>query len=221
MGETLICKLCDRFWSAFSAYSDAWERAGSNEDQLFSQESDQNRDLMERAAEIEEADPSSSFELYLEAAEAGSVWSLGKVGWHYWTGTGVAADPQLALEYYYRAIRGGSWVATIHYARLLAELGHYDACERTSENGVASDFVPAYFWLAWCRYEQSKTTKVRREVRPLLEYAAEKGHPDAKLLLARWMALGKLGLRDIPRGWKLVAQGAATFAFRREYAPSS
>ena len=83
-------------------------------------------------------------------------------------------------------------MATIHYARLLAELGHYDACERTLENGVASDFVPAYFWLAWCRYEQSKTTKVRGEVRPLLEYAAEKGHPEAKILLARWMALGKL-----------------------------
>lgn len=112
-------------------------------------------------------------------------------------------------------------MATIHYARLLAELGHHDACERTLENGVASDFVPAYFWLARCRYEQSKTPRVRREVRPLLEYAADKGHPEAKLLLARWMGLGKFGLRDIPRGWRLAAQGAVSFAFRGEYAPAS
>lgn len=112
-------------------------------------------------------------------------------------------------------------MATIYYARLLSELGHYDDCERTLENGVASDFVPAYFWLAWFRYQQSKTTKVRREVRPLLEYAAIKGHPEAKLLLARWMVLGKLGLRDIPRGFRLAVQGAVSFAFRREYAPAS
>lgn len=111
-------------------------------------------------------------------------------------------------------------MATIHYARLLTELGHHDACERTLENGVASDFVPAYYWLAWYRYQRSKTRKVRREVRPLLEYAAEKGHPEAKLLLARWMALGKLGLRNIPRGCRLVAQGAVSF-IRREYAPAS
>lgn len=112
-------------------------------------------------------------------------------------------------------------MATIHYARLLAELGHYDHCERTLENGVASDFVPAYYWLAWYRYERSKTTKVRREVRPLIEYAAEKGHPAAKALLARWMVLGKFGLRDIPRGCRLAIQGAASFAFRRDYAPAS
>lgn len=112
-------------------------------------------------------------------------------------------------------------MATIYYARLLAELGHHDDCERTLENGVASDFVPSYFWLAWFRYQQSKTAKVRREVRPLLEHAAEKGHPEAKFLLARWMVLGKLGLRDIPRGFSLAVQGAVSFAFRREHAPAS
>jgi TPR repeat protein len=219
-GVTLICKICDHFWNVVSARSDAWERAASNEDQLISEESDQSRDLIERAAEIEETDPSSAFQLYRQAAEAGSVWSLEKIGWHYWTGTGVAADPHLALEYYHRAICGGSWIATIHYARLLAELGHYDLSERTLENGVASDFVPAYYWLAWYRYERSETTKVCREVRPLLEYAAEKGHPRAKLLLARWMVLGKFGLRHIPRGFRLVVQAAAS-AFRPEYAPAS
>ena len=140
--------------------------------------------MIQRAAKIEDTDPPAAFQLYLEAAEAGSTWSLEKIGWHYWTGTGVAADPQMALEYYHRAICGGSWMATIYYARLLSELGHHDDCERTLENGVASDFVPAYFWLAWFRYQQSKTTNVRREVRPLVEYAAEKGLDEAAALEA-------------------------------------
>jgi TPR repeat protein len=182
-------------------------------------ESHQTWDLIQRAGR-EDTDPPSAFRLSLEAAEAGSIWSMEKVGWHYWTGTGVAADPRMALEYYHRACCNGSWMATIHYARLLEELGHHDDCERVLENGVESDFVPAYFWLAWCRYHRSKTTKVQREVRPLLEYAASRGHPEAKLLLARWMVHGGLGLGAVPRGFWLAVQGAISFAFRREYVPA-
>jgi TPR repeat protein len=216
--RALICKVCDKFWDDFSAYSDAWERAASNEDQLLSAESSESWALIQRAAEIEEVDGDSAFRLYREAAEAGSVWSLERVGWHYWTGTGVAADRQIALDYYYRAICGGSWRATIHYARLLAELDRFDDCERTLEDGVASGFVPAYFWLAWLRYKRSETAKVRREVRPLLDQAATLGHPEAKMLLARWMMLGKLELRDIPRGWRWTLEGAWSFAFRGTHA---
>ena len=219
--RTSICKVCDKFWEALYAHSHAWERAASNEDQLLSAETGETRALIERAAEVEDADPTSAFRLYREVAEAGSVWSLGRVGWHYWTGTGVAADPQSALDYYHRAICGGSWGATIHYARLLAELGHHADCEQVLMEGVASGFVPAYFWLAWLRYQRSETATVRREVRPLLDHAASRGHPEAKLLLARWMMLGKLGPRDIPRGWKWAVEGALSFAFKRTHATAS
>jgi TPR repeat protein len=210
----LICKVCNKFWDDFSAHSDAWERAVSNEDELLAAETGESWALIQRAAEVEDVDPVSAFRLYREAAEAGSVWSSERVGWHYWTGTSVAADPQIALEYYYRAICGGSWGATIGYARLLAEVDRFDDCEQTLEDGVASGFVPAYFWLAWFRYKRSETAKVRRAVRPLLYHAATLGHPDAKLLLARWMMLGKLGLRDIPRGWKWMMESLLSFAFR-------
>jgi len=138
-----------------------------------------------------------------------------QVGWHYWTGTGVVADNASALEYYHRAVVGGSWVATIGYARLLAEVGRQDECETVLKDGVALDFAPAYFWLAWLRYMQSKTPKVRREVRPLLEHAVRQGHPAAKFFLSRWMARGQLGLMEIPRGWRLVVQEAVDFATRR------
>lgn len=134
------------------------------------------------------------------------------VGCHYWSGTGVATDPDMALKYYHRAISAGSWMATLYYARLLAELGHHDDCESTLNGGVASGFAPAYFWLGWCRYARSKTSLVRREVRPLMEHAADKGHPMAKLILARWMALGHLGLHNIPRGWVSVVRFAAISA---------
>ena len=127
----LTCKRCDQVWDRLWAQSDAWERTTSNETQLFSEETDQCRGLVQRGSEIEDEDPIGAFRLYLEAAECGSVWSMEKVGWHYWTGTGIAADPDMALQYYHRAIGGGSWMATISYAQLLAELGHHDDCEST------------------------------------------------------------------------------------------
>lgn len=107
-------------------------------------------------------------------------------------------------------------MATIHYARLLAELGYQEECEQTLEDGIASDFIPAYYWLAKLRYDHSPTKQVSREVRPLLEYAAHKAHPGAKLLLAQWMVRGRFGLRGIARGWRLAFQETWDCAFSNE-----
>ncbi|MFA6117035.1 MAG: hypothetical protein WC729_23760 [Sphingomonas sp.] len=126
------------------------------------------------------------------------------LAWHHHTGTGVPPDFEQAQEYYRRAISGGSWMATIGYARLLALHGHYDHCEKLLEDGVGSDFIPAYFWLAWFRHERSPGGKARRAVKPLLEYAADKGHPGAKIILGRWLTIGKFGIREIPRGIRLL-----------------
>lgn len=212
----MTCTFCEEFWDRFWANSDAWERTASNETQLLSEESDQSWKLIQRAGEIGDIDPASAFRLYLQAIESGSIWAMERVGWHYWAGIGVAADPYTALEHYHRAISRGSWTATISYARLLSELGHQDECEKVLEDGVASDFTPAYFWLAWTRSVHAKTPKVRRDVRPLLEYAAQQGHPAAKMFLARWMARGSLGLREIPRGCLLVVREALRDAFHHK-----
>ena len=208
----MSCKFCDRFWDWYWENSDAWERAHANESELWSEESDQNRELIQQASAIAKTDPAAAFRLYLEAAEAGSVLSIESVGWHYWSGTGVAADLGKAQEYYYRAVCAGSWMATLGYARLLAEVGRKDDCEIMLKDGVASGFVPAYFWLAWLRYERSKTRKVCEEVRPLMEYAAKQGHPGAKLKLEQWMIFGKFGLREIFGGIRLALQSAIQLA---------
>jgi len=191
-----MCRFCDAFWEKFWEHSDAWERSHSNDRELWSKESEQTREMLKEAAAMSETDP-AALQLYLKAAEAGSVISMGRVGSQYWTGTGTAPDLDKAQEYYRRAILGGSWTATIHYARLLAEHGHYDTCDKVLEDGVAVGFVPAYFWLARLRYMRSKTREVCREVRPMLEHAARKGHPGARLVLAQWMLRGKFGPWEI------------------------
>src|SRR5947209_13319189 len=115
----LACKFCQGVREKFWEYSEAWEKAHSNDRELWSKESDQTRGMLKDAAAMKETDP-ASLQLYLEAAEAGSVMSMGRVAWQYWTGTGTVPDLGKAQEYYRRAIGGGSWTATIHYARLLA-----------------------------------------------------------------------------------------------------
>jgi TPR repeat protein len=214
----LTCKLCKRFWNWHWKNSDAWEWAHSNESDLRSAESKEARELIERAFAIEETDPDAAFHLCGEAAEAGSAWAMGRVGWHYETGTAVAVDLYKALQYYHRAICAGSWMSTIFYARLLAKAGQHDEAERVLQDGIASDFVPAYFWLGRLRYDRSKTRMVCGEVRPLLQYAAEKGHPGARLTLARWMLLGKFGLPDILTGLKLSFRLAREFSKRADAA---
>jgi TPR repeat protein len=206
-----MCKFCERVRQRFWRHSDAWERTLSSDWEVSSKETDQAREALNAAAAMRETDP-AALQLYLEAAEAGSVFAMGRVGWQYWTGTGTAPDLAKAQDYYRRAIEGGSWMATIHYAKLLDELGHRDTCDQVLEDGVAVGFVPAYFWLAWLRYKRSRTRKACREVRPLLEYAARAGHPGARRKLSQWMLLGRFGPREIFRGVLL------NFRLAREYA---
>lgn len=200
----LTCKLCDWLWKK----SDAWEVEHSNDIELWWEESDQSRELTEQAYAILKTDPAAACRLFLEAAESGSTLSMKMIGWHYHTGTYVEADFAKAQEYYYRAICAGSWMATLNYAKLLADHGYHDHCEKVLEDGVASDFVPAYFWLAWFRYKRSKSREVCQEIRPMLEYAARKGHPGAKLILGRLMLFGKFGIRGIPEGFKFALRSA-------------
>jgi hypothetical protein len=213
----LICKLCEWVNARFGArYGpdcdreweelDAWERERSNDSDLWSREPDGNRELLEQAWALETSDPQAAFQLYLRAADAGSPWALQMVGWHYHTGTWVAADLERAQAHYYQAICAGSWSATISYARLLAEQGHFDACEQVLEDGIRSDFIPAYFWLARVRFNRSGSRQSCRRIRPLLEYASERGHPGARRLLAVLQLLGKFGIRQIPTGYRSLVE---------------
>ena len=206
-----MCKFCERFWQRFWRHSDAWERAHSNDREMWSKESNESRETLDAAAAMGATDP-AALQLYLEAAEAGSVIAMGRVAWQYWTGTGTVADPAKAQEYYRRAIQGGSWTATIHYARLLDEFGHHDACDQVLKDGVALGFVPAYFWLAWLRFKRSRSRQTCSEVRPLLEHAARAGHPGARRKLSQWMLLGRFGPREIFRGVSLHLRLAREYA---------
>jgi TPR repeat protein len=197
---------CEAFWQSHWEQSDLWERGVSNQAELSWTDSEANRALIEKAQACRDDRPEAAFRLLLEAAEGGSAWAMESVAWHYHTGTVVAADFGQAADYYHRAITAGSWMATIGYARLLAEHGYFVECEKVLLDGVHFDFVPAFFWLARLRCERSPTRRTCKEIRPLLDYAADQGHPGAKLTLGRLMVKGKLGILAIPRGLRLLRE---------------
>lgn len=184
--------------------SHAWEKAHSNDYEIWSQESDWIHSEGDRAFAISKTDPEAAFHIRLALADGGSVWWMQGVARSYDMGWGVTADYTKAQEYYNRAIDGGLWVATISYAQFLAKHGHYDHCETVLEDGVNKEFVPAYFWLAWYRYKQSRSRKTRRVIRPLVEHAAEQGHPGAQWFKVKLMFFGKFGFREVPHAFKFA-----------------
>jgi TPR repeat protein len=199
----LRCVLCESCCKEFWKRSSDWERAHANESELWSDQSDEARELVAQARSLSDSDPAAALELYKKAADAGSVWAMEMTGRYYDIGKGVPEDFGQAQEYYYRALCAGSWMATIKYARLLERHGYHDYWSNVLEDGVRADFIPAFYWLAWFRYKHAKSAEERRAVRPLLEHAAAAGHPAAEVLLIRSLLLGRFGLRGIPEGMRL------------------
>jgi TPR repeat protein len=152
------------------------------------------------ARRLADGDPARALAIHVELAEAGSPFSMLMAGAYYERGRGTARDAAVAEDFYRRALCAGSWKATVRYARLLFERGAHDAWPSTLGDGVANGFIPSFFWLAWYSYKRSPSARTAREVRHLLETAADAGHPDAGLVLARWAASGKFGWREIRDG---------------------
>lgn len=209
----MACKLCawlcrwlcaepaDSFWKR----SGDWERAQSNDYALWLEAPLETRERAKAALAIFDTDSEAAFRTFLDLAESGMPWAMEAVAGYYERGTVVAADFEQAQDYYRRAIEVGSWTATIGYAKLLARYGHFDACDTLLRDCTERDFVPACFWLAWYRLKQSRSAATCREVRPLLERAADAGHPAAEIVLARLKLLGKFGFREIPAGFRRLS----------------
>lgn len=196
---------CAAIWQSHWDQAHAWDVANSNHDELWWEDSDRNRGLIQEGFVRMAAEPEAAFRMFVEAAEAGSPYALEIVGWHYDTGTAVDADFEQAADHYHRAICAGSWVATIRYARLLAARDYFAEAEAVLQDGIELGFIPATYWLAQLRYYRTPTRATCREIRPLLDQAVTQGNPAAKQMLGRLMTRGKYGILAIPRGFRLLA----------------
>lgn len=205
----LCAWLCDRFCPPELSNDALWHAAADWEEDFASdwEPSEPGEAIRRRWSEaraLAASDPASALAVYRELAEGGSPFSMLMVGSFYERGQGTDSDVAAAEDFYRCALCAGSWKATIRYAHLLFKRGAHDAWPSTLGDGIDNGFIPSFFWMAWYRYERSPSVATAREVRHLLETAADAGHPQARLLLARWMATGKFGLREIPAGLRMI-----------------
>lgn len=216
--------LADKLFPAFrgpmiDAYWDRlynWESWATNDVDYWWDKPDAER-LMAVSA-LWDSNPIAAFHGYRELADEGCVHALIWQGQCYSHGHGTKADFDAAYACYTRAMNEGSWIATRDIATLLYEHGHFEECEEHLEYAIQHDFIPAYYWLARYRIYRSETLTIFREVRPLLEHAAAEGHPGAKRYLAILMMLGIFGIREIPRGIRMMRESVKEV---REYHEAS
>jgi hypothetical protein len=208
----MICRLCTWFCDRFcppQASSKAIWRASHDWDESYAAdwepaEGDEIRERWALAKSLLDEDPAAALAIYHELAERGSPFAMLWAGFLHETGRGTKPDAAAAEEFYRGALCAGSWKATLGYARMLFKRGAHDKWPSTLQDGVDNGFIPAFFWLAWYQYERSPTSRTARQMRRVLEAADRAGHPGAELLLARWTAAGKFGLREIPRGLRML-----------------
>ena len=207
-----LCSDTDAALATLQKKSRAWESAHSNEYELWSKVSDQQRGMLDTAKAIRSGDAAAAFRLYLDLANDGVVWAMEVVGYCYQHGCGTSAPPDFerARTYYKRAMEAGSSMAMLKYAWLLANRGQIVVSERLLQESAEAGFIPAYYWLARCRFRQSSDRQTCREIKPLLVRAADAGHPAAAEMLARLRMRGKFGFREIPRGvremWQIAGE---------------
>jgi len=180
----------------------AWETAQVDDQELWKKDPHANKAA--KAFALHDIDWPRAFPMLLDLAQRGSVWSMTRVAYCYFRGLGVSPDLVEAENWYRRAYEAGSQRALLDYGRLLARRGEFVRREAVYRAGAARDWAPASYLLARLLIERSNTPKAYLEARPLLERAAVQGSPAAKWWLARYMARGRFGIREIPRGIRLA-----------------
>jgi TPR repeat protein len=178
----------------------AWDEAHADDRTVL--DDDPQREGVIEAARLRVSDPDGAFEQFSALAQRGSASGMVGLARCYFSGVGVAANQEAGEDWYRQAAEAGSQHAQLWYGKLLGSKGDFEGAERVFNSGAEADWGPGLFWFAWYRLRQSRTVKTWREVLPLLERSASKGSPVAEWLVARNMAKGVFGLREIPRGWR-------------------
>lgn len=209
--------LCERVCSeglskgSFWDKSQQWEATYSHDWEPWD-ENDERRARANDAVRLFKSEPEDGMAQLVELADEGSVFAMRWVATIYRGGHGIERNLVLAEDFFGRAISAGSWISTLSYSNLLYDRGAHDEWLATLADGVDKGFIPAFFWKAWNSYRRKPSRKIAEKVLPLLQRAAEAGHPGAKVLIAKWTARGRFGYRNIPEGFRMLRRATHEFA---------
>ena len=179
-------------------YQQADLQPGSEDDDL--------RDRLTQAHALFAVDAGSGFEAFHELANERSPHAINMMGELYLRGLGVPQDRQEAERWFRWASELGWRRGVLNYGRALVRRRDLDAAEAVFAASAKDDWAPASYWLAWVQLRRSWGRKALARARPLLERALEQGSPAARLLLGGLLIMGRYGLREVPRGLRLMME---------------
>lgn len=186
----------DAFWQ----YCWRWERDHSNNWDLLDKDGAAVSQQFDQADALFERDHERAVAIYHSLAEGGSAWAMRQVARFHLRGSIGEVDEKQAEAWYRRALLAGSNYAYVDLAELYRRQERGKEWKSLLEQGAATGFAPASYRLAWFQYQQNPTRLTARHVRPLLEEAAQAGHPGARWLLYGWQMRGTFGFGEIRQG---------------------
>lgn len=198
-----ICAECEDSRQAFDRLCSDWDYTEAGYFEMFDSETEEAQETIRQAAELFDVKPDEAFPMFLRLARSGSPIAMHWVGYCYEVGGGVLVDTWKAEHWYTKAVNGGSWFSFLANVKLMDAAGRYDECDADLKQAMEVGFAWAHYWMAALRYWRSPNRQTARSVVHLLEFAIEKGHPDAKLTLGIWCLRGKLGIGQISRGFRM------------------
>jgi TPR repeat protein len=157
-------------------------------------------------------DPVESIREFEALADRGSLMSMVYVGHAYRRGKGVSKDLARAEAWFRRAYEGRSLEGLRHLGITWAEMGRTEEAEAIFQEGVSQDYSPVMHRLAKL-YLKSTDPHRQKMAIPVLERGTKLGHVFAKRTLAGLMITGRMGLENIPRGFRLLTESVVE-AFR-------
>ena len=200
--DCLLCRLIygPRKMAALKTWANAPWWTPNNAQTFFAV--DDNQAVLRAAHKLRKSDPASSFPIFLNLAEDGSIWSMNCVADALLIGLGTPVDKPEAEKWFRRAHESGHELATLS----LASEYYRQKRDREAEDLLAplleKDRSPALYLLGKAAFRAGDKTRAR----VLLEKASALGHRGAKGLLGSSCAIGKYGLRAIPYGFRLLGE---------------
>jgi TPR repeat protein len=140
-------------------------------------------------------------------ADRGSTMSMVYLAHAYRTGIGTGIDLRQAEDWYGRAAKRGSTLASYELGRVCLELKRYADAKEAFNVGTAKSYAPSMHMLGMMYFKGSGVDSDLSKARDLLERSAALGHVFAKRNLAMLLIKGRFGLLQVPRGLWLLLSG--------------
>lgn len=142
-----------------------------------------------------------AFRLYHALAELGDLECQSLVGWMYLDGTGVKQDDEKAFVWCRRATEQGDVPAQFYLAKLHVKKGNCEDAVKWLETAAGKKYAPAMFLLGHLHQLGKCVARNDDKAFDLISQAAEAGHLFARREYARFLMRGRLGFRNILKGF--------------------